>query len=70
MLVPSLKDLATMTAGGFSPEELYRGGLTLITMLKDHAERENMILHKLESLPAQALKERVLKELEALRAGG
>lgn len=69
-LISAFNELSKMIEGGLSPGQLYNGGLTLISMLKDHAERENMILHKLKSLRDRSIKERVLKQLEALRAAG
>ncbi len=67
-LISGFNELSKMIAG-FSPEDLYNGGLTLISMLKNHSERENSILLKLKSAPARGIQERVLKELERLRAG-
>ncbi|MDV3244119.1 MAG: hemerythrin domain-containing protein [Nitrososphaerales archaeon] len=69
-LISAFNELSNMAAEGISPEDLYNGGLTLISILKDHAGRENTILSKLDSLSAKPLEEKVLKELEALRARG
>lgn len=68
-LMSAFNEISSMVAQGSSPGDLYKGGLALISLLIGHAERENMILHRLESVSTQTLKQRVWRELERLWEG-